>query len=247
MTATHFLVKAAGLRFPFAFLDGDEHHHLSRVLRARPGKRVWLIDERGVRYRAEVQEVEQDRTKLFILEKKEPERERIRIVLGQAVLKSKKMDWLVQKSTELGVTSLVPVMAVRSVIRGSPDRARLERWRRIAVEAAKQSRRNSLPTVLPPQPLRSLVQSFEAEKKLILSEGGGRLLREIILERLANPRQSPPSTVIILVGPEGGWTPEEEGQALASGFEPVSLGQGILRSETAAVAAVSVIGQFWNT
>lgn len=235
------------MRFPFAFLEGDEHFHLSRVLRVRPGKKIWLADERGMRYRAEVQEVQEEKTKLLILETEEPEEQKIRLILAQALLKSKKMDLVIQKSTELGVASLIPVQAARSVVRLQEEQKRVARWQRIASQAAKQSRRSSVPLIFPPQSFPNFLENFEARQKFILSEGGGRLLREILVPSVPSAGQSGVPTVIILVGPEGGWTEEEEGQAVARGFEAVSLGKQVLRSETAALAALSLITHFWNT
>ncbi|MBM3285342.1 MAG: RsmE family RNA methyltransferase, partial [Candidatus Aminicenantes bacterium] len=130
MTSTHFLVKRTSLCLPYAFLDGDQHYHLSRVLRARPGKRIWLLDERGGRYLAEVQELAREKTKLLVLEKHEPEESKIRLSLAQAILKSKKMDFLVQKSTELGVASFVPIVAARSVVKLGAEEKKLQRWQR---------------------------------------------------------------------------------------------------------------------
>lgn len=233
------------LRYPFAFLEGDQHHHLSRVLRAKPGKKVWLLDENGVRYRAEVQEVLRERTKLIILERREPEKQRIKLFLGQAILKSKKMDWLIQKSTELGVASIIPVLAFRSVVRVGDEQNKVGRWQRIAGEAVKQSRRTSLPIILPPQSFPSFLESIDGEKKWILSEKRGKLLREILMEKFPGSRKTHIPTVILLVGPEGGWTLQEERQALGRGFEAVSLGPQVLRSETAALAALSLIAHFW--
>jgi len=247
VTSTQFLIKRAGLRFPFAFLDGDEHFHLSRVLRVRPGRKIWLLDEQGVRYRAEVQEVEEERTKVLILEREKPEEQKIHLTLAQALLKSKKMDLVVQKSTELGVASLIPVQAARSVVRLKEEQKRVARWKRIASEAAKQSRRSSIPIIFPPQLYLSFLGHFDAAKKLILSERAGRLLREILVGSSPGTGQGDMPRVIILVGPEGGWTPEEESQARSRGFEPVSLGKQVLRSETAALAALSLIAHFWNT
>ncbi len=235
------------MRFPYAFLEEDQHHHLSRVLRAKPGKMVWLVDENGVRYKARVEEVKQGMTKLIILERQEAEKRKIQLSLAQAVLKSKNMDWLIQKSTELGVSSIIPILAARSVVKVKDHENKVARWQRIAGEAAKQSRRFNVPLILRPHPFGSYVEGLMAEKKFIFLEKGGRLLREILEEGVPSSGRATLPSVIILVGPEGGWTSEEESLAVGRGFEPVSLGQQILRSETAALAAVSLVSHFWNT
>jgi 16S rRNA (uracil1498-N3)-methyltransferase len=240
------LLKQKNLRFPYAFLEGSEHHHLSRVLRAGPGKRVWLVDEKGGRFLAEVRELERERTKLLILERKEIEGTKIRLSLAQAVVKSKKMDLIIQKATELGIASFIPILASRSIVKVKEEKKKVDRWQRVASEAAKQAHRTSVPSILPLQPFLSFLQALQAERKLFFVEGRGRLLREIVVEQLPSREQSDPSAVIVLVGPEGGWTEGEEKQALDNGFEAVSLGNQVLRSETAALAALSLVAHFWN-
>lgn len=240
------MVKQKNLRFPHAFLEGGEHYHLSRVLRARPGKRVWLIDEKGGRFLAEVRELEREKTKLFILGREEEKGTKIRLSLAQAVIKSKKMDFLIQKATEMGIDCFVPVLASRSMVKLREEEKKVARWQRIAREAAKQARRTSVPLVVRPQPFLSFLQSVQAERKLFLVEGRGRLLREILIEVPMSHGLSDFPEVTILVGPEGGWTDAEEKQAFDHGFEAMSLGNQILRSETAALAALSLIAHFWN-
>jgi 16S rRNA (uracil1498-N3)-methyltransferase len=240
------LVKQKSLRFPYAFLEGSEHHHLSRVLRARPGQRVWLVDEKGVRFLAEVRELDREKTKLLILERQEAGGSKIRLSLAQAVLKSKKMDFIIQKATELGIAFFIPILAARSIAKVREEEKKVSRWQRIAQEAAKQARRMSVPSVLSPQPFFSFLQGLRAGRKFFLVEGRGRLLREIIIEDPPGQRLFNLPAVNILIGPEGGWTEEEEKQALDNGFEAVSLGDQILRSETAALAALSLVAHFWN-
>lgn len=241
------MVKQKNLRFPYAFLEGKQHHHLSRVLRARPGKRVWLVDEKGGQFLAEVRELDREKTKLLILERQEGEGTKIRLSLAQAVIKSKKMDFLIQKATELGIACFIPILASRSIVKLKEEEKKVSRWQRIAGEAAKQARRTSVPSVLRPQPFLSFLQGLQAERKLFLVEGRGRLLREIVIEvPLSQKSLSDLPAVNILVGPEGGWTETEEKQAFDNGFEAVSLGNQVLRSETAALAALSLIAHFWN-
>lgn len=247
MTSTHFLVKQKSLHFPSAILEEEEHHHLSKVLRIKPGKRVWLIDEEGERYLAEVTEVGKQQTKLNILEKTEKTEKKIHLTLAQALIKAKKMDLLIQKATELGMDAFVPVTASRSVVRLRENEAKkVERWQRIATEAAKQSRRSCVPAICFPQPFRSFIDNRSESKKLLLSEDRGRYLREILAEPTGTLRAGGIPSVIIAVGPEGGWTKEEENSALERDFEAVRLGKQVLRSETAALAALAIISHFWN-
>jgi 16S rRNA (uracil1498-N3)-methyltransferase len=235
------------LRPPQAWLDGAEHHHLGVVLRASPGQEVWLVDGEGNIYRAKVEEVGRRQTRLLLLEKREAAAGRLRLVLAQSLIRAKNMDLVVQKATELGVGEIIPVQAARSVARLSGQNAgKLARWRKIAAEAAKQSRRSSVPVIREPQPFLSLLQTSPGGRRFILCEEGGLKFREILASRPEQPGSVDGSTVIVLVGPEGGWTAEEKGRALEQGFEPVSLGSCPLRSETAALAALGAISIFWG-
>lgn len=248
MTSTHFIVRPENLHYPCAVLDGDEHYHLSRVLRAKPGKKLWLVDERGTSYLAEVEEVGRNRTRLRLMGKKESgEGAGVRLILAQSVLKAKKMDLLVQKATELGMRLLIPVAAERSVVKFKEREAlKVERWRKIAREAAKQSRSTYIPGVLPPTSMQEFLSSRSEQRKLILCEGQGRPLRDIVAGPPASLSMGEAPAVLLLVGPEGGWTAAELKAALENGFEAVNLGRRILRSETAALAALAVISQFWD-
>jgi len=155
LTSTHFLVDQKNLRFPYAFLVGRQHHHLGRVLRAGPGKRVWLIDEKGGRFLAEVKEVERERTKLIILERQEAERERIRLLLAQAIIKSKKMDLIIQKATELGIASFIPILAARSIVKVKEEEEKVaEDCRRSC-----QTSSSNIHPLSPPSPAFSLIPS----------------------------------------------------------------------------------------
>lgn len=247
MTSSRFLVKTKNLHPPYARLEAEEHHHLSRVLRKGPGDRVWLMDEQGSSFEAEVIQVEREETRLLLLDKRTAPAPRHRVVLAQALLKAKNMDLVIQKATELGVGVIVPIEAARSVIKlGGKEAAKLERWRKIAREAAKQSRRMDIPFLRPPQPLSAFLGARDEPKRLILCESSGAPLRDVLALGPGQTGAEKPPAVAVLVGPEGGWTNEEVNQAIGGGFEAVSLGGRILRSETAALAVVAAISIFWD-
>jgi 16S rRNA (uracil1498-N3)-methyltransferase len=248
LTATRFLVERKNIRFPFARLEGGEHRHLSKVLRARPGRLVWLVDDAANSYEAEVLETGESQTLLKILAWTSAEETAVRITLGQALLKSKKMDWIVQKATELGADMIIPLDTARAIVKvAGGEGRRVERWRKISREAAKQSRRASLPEVGEPLSFRAFLDGCPGTRKLILTEGAGTPLREILK---LGPGEAPGAAmpvILLAVGPEGGWTKEEEAESLAAGFEPVSLGRQPLRSETAALGALAMISHFWKS
>lgn len=243
MTSDHFYIARSRIDGDRLILEGREHHHLSRVSRCRSGDVIWLFDELGMRYKARVGEVGSEATTLAILERVRTEVRRTGIQLGQALLKAKGMDLLVQKATELGVAAVVPFVAARSVVKiGERGEKKAERWTRIAREASKQSKSCLVPRIFPPQPLEEFLRNFDAPVKIVLSENHGRPLREIV----RSAESEPPEVALLLVGPEGGWTATEEKKIIGCGYEPVTLGRSILRAETAAMAAVSILSHFWN-
>ncbi len=247
MTSSHFFVKNENIRYPVAILEGKEHLHLQRVLRAKPGKRIWIVDERGSSYRAEIEELGQDRTRLRLLEKEEKEEPKVRIGLAQAVLKGKKMEFLIQKGTELGMHFFIPVITERSIVRlAGKETLKVERWRRVAREAVKQSRSRLIPEILPLISWTEFLKDRREEKKYILCENQGKFLRDIVSSPPVDLSTGSGMTVLLLIGPEGGWTSKEEESALSHGFEAVSLGRRILRSETASLASLALISHFWG-
>jgi 16S rRNA (uracil1498-N3)-methyltransferase len=241
VTANQFFVPALPEGAICIFLEGEEHRHLARAARVRRGEEVWLFDGGGRRVLARVEKIEAGRTKVAVLREEPPDRTRTRIVLAQALVEAKKLEAVLEKATELGCADFVPVISARS-LRPVGERAdrKLARWARIAREAAKQCKSRLLTDVHPPRPLADLLRDPLAERRLAFSEHGGRPLREILMD------QDPPVSVLLLVGPKGGWTEGEETAIRAAGFEVASLGRRILRAETAAVAGTAMIAHFWN-
>lgn len=222
-----------------ASLTGEQASHLIRVLRAQPGMefdvvagdRVWHgviagISGDSVRFNL-VAEVEADPA--------------LPITLLLAVFKFDRMEWAIEKATELGVERIVPVIARRSEKHlAQSAAARVERWRRIAREAAKQSRRSDIPAVDDPLPLKTAVRRPGDHLRFLLAEQERTTtFRFALLEALRHSGNEVPS-IEIAVGPEGGWAAEEEALFDAEGWKAVSLGPRILRAETAAMTATAV-------
>lgn len=250
MTSNRFSIKQAHIHSSSVFLDGEEHHHLSKVARIKPKEKVWLFDERGTNYLARVEEITKERTRLAILERQVTPEPRVKITLAQALIKSKKMNSILQKATELGVMTVIPVVTARTIVRIEEKvEKKLERWQKIIHVAAKQSKIPFLPSISSPVTLEQLVEEREEAKKLVLSENRGKYLRDILVQgsRPDIEREELPSSVILLVGPEGGWTSEEEKFVLDHGYEAVSLGRQVLRAETAALSSLAMISHFWNS
>jgi 16S rRNA (uracil1498-N3)-methyltransferase len=219
-----------------AEISGDDAKHLTRVLRAEIGQRYEISDNRNV-YLAEIEMARKERVVFRTLEKLETPPPPLRVVLCAALIKFDRFEWMIEKATELGVAEIVPVETARSE-RGleRAARKRLERWRRIALEASQQSRRAVLPEVWEPASLSEAL-ALQAGRRYALDEQPG-------LSRLAGSIEASDS-VAILAGPEGGWTEEERasfsGAGTSAGWTQVSLGPLILRAETAAIAALAIV------
>ena len=224
-------------------LSGDVARQLARVLRSRPGDRIVVLDDSGWEYLVILDEVTSARAHGVIAERSlstgEPH---INVTLYQAVLKADRFELVLEKCTELGVSSFVPTMCDRSIPRetgkaGAQDRR--ARWRRILKEAAEQSGRSRVPSLQ--QPMRFLQACDEVEGRAIIPcvEAGGTAIRAVLEpwkpEVDADPRVS------VFIGPEGGFTPDEIEQARDRSIEPVSLGRRVLRAETAGIVTVAAI------
>ncbi len=215
-----------------AELSGDDARHLTRVLRVEAGQRYEICDNRDV-YLAEIETARKEGVIFRTLEKLEAPAPALRLVLCAALIKFDHFEWMIEKATELGVAEIVPVETVRSE-RGLERAAhkRVERWRRVVLEASQQSRRSILPVVHDPIAWRDVL-AIQATHRYALDENPGEPLSPRLVDLSA--------AIAILVGPEGGWTDEERESFAAAGWAPVSLGPLILRAETAALAALAIM------
>jgi 16S rRNA (uracil1498-N3)-methyltransferase len=217
-------------------------HHASRVLRLRVGDAVQIFDGIGNALDATINEISGKRVILGNLQTCMVQAESgLRIILAQAMCSSDKMDWIVQKATELGVSEILPVQAQRSVAKltGSRAEKRIEHWRSVAISACEQCGRNTLPLINAPQELSSwlIAMRFSENSKFILLPGGATQLRS----------QAKPNTgVAVVIGPEGGFTSDEANVAQQMGFTPILLGARVLRTETAAIACISAVQTLWG-
>ena len=245
MTSERFYIHSQDIRKGKARLYGDEHHHLSRVLRKKAGDRCILFDREGHFFNAEIDVIKPEETLLNITGSG-VQPSVLRLSLGQSLLKSSRMDWIIQKSTELGLDEFSPIESERSVVRlDKISQSKITRWERIALEAVKQSGRPGIPRIHRPVSLKNFLVSgtSSSEERYFLSEREGMPLHKIIREM---ENDSIPGSVIILCGPEGGWTNIEEKNILGSGFRAVSLGPTVLRAETAALSALAIVSHFWS-
>lgn len=230
-----------------ATLTGPQAEHLARVLRAQPGMEADVVAGGHV-FHAEVVAVAPDEVRFNLIAEVEAE-PALPITLMVSIFKFDRMEWAIEKATELGVGAIAPVIARRTEKHlAQAAGKRVERWRRIAHEAAQQSRRSDVPVIHEPVPLAQRVRAVseatrEATRIVLAEQERGTTLRSVV-EEVVNAAQNQIPVLELAFGPEGGWAPDEEALFDASGWRPASLGPRILRAETAAIAALAVVASF---
>ena len=214
--------------------------HLN-VLRVKNTEEIVLFNGNGKSYPTLPEVLEKRRASVRILREEATDNESpLNITLVQAVSAAERMDFTLQKSVELGVAEIRPVISERCVVRLSGERAekRVARWQEIVVSACEQSGRNIVPKVLPLTTYAQALQQLPQEtSKLLMSLNRAQKLSDV---------QPQSGKVVFMVGPEGGWTEKEEQQAFDAGFQSVTLGKRVLRTETASLAAIAAMQMLWG-
>jgi 16S rRNA (uracil1498-N3)-methyltransferase len=226
-----------------ATIDGAQAEHMARVLRAQPGMEADVVAGGHV-FHAQVAAVTAKEVRFNLVAELEAD-PALPVTLMLAVYKFDRMEWAIEKATELGAAAIAPVIARRTekhLAQAAEKRA--ERWRRIVHEAAQQSRRSDVPVLLDPVLLSVHVRAASAATRIVLAEQERTTtLRNALDEAMAAAGAEMPA-LEIAIGPEGGWAPEEEALFDANGWRAASLGPRILRAETAAIAALAVVASF---
>lgn len=219
-------------------LPEAQAHYIGRVLRLAAGDAVQLFDGSGREFVGELVEVGKKSVQVELREQFAGLAESpLRIHLGQGLSRGERMDWAIQKATELGVAHITPIVSERCEVRLKDERAdkRLAHWQQIAISACEQCGRSVLPAIHPPMLLGDWLARTEAELKLVLHP---------VAEPLASHVR--PATLAFLIGPEGGLSEAEVAEAQRAGYQAARLGPRVLRTETAPVAALSVAQQLWG-
>lgn len=210
------------------------------VLRLRPGDAVILFDGSGGEYTCTLSRIGKSETRVRVATRNDVERESaLDITLAQGLSSSDRMDYALQKATELGVSRIQPIATERSVVRLSDDRAerKLTHWQNVVIAACEQCGRNRVPDVAPVVTLAAYLTSVRANALRLLLVAEAKLrLRDL----------QPANTIEVLIGPEGGLTEFERQSAERAGFTPVRLGPRVLRTETAPLAAISTLQAMWG-
>ncbi len=226
-------------------IRGGELHHARDVMRLATGDAIVVFDGTGKEYHGIIQKVDKEQMTVTIKKTVERKSEGCRLILVQALPKSDKMDLIVEKATELGVERVIPVTTERTVVRPDTKKENLkvERWRKIALIAAKQCGRTTIPEVMPITGFEDSLKALnDSEIKIIpcLYENT-KALKEVLREAQGKVLRQQGKSAVIFIGPEGDFVKKEVEAAKAIGAIPVSFGREILRSETAAICALSVL------
>jgi 16S rRNA (uracil1498-N3)-methyltransferase len=219
-------------------MEGEEFLHLRKVLRLEPGDEIAVFDGKGTGFAARILEMT-SRTARIVLGDAEPasRESSLRLVLMASLCKGEKFQWVVQKATELGVSEIRPIVTHRADVRPVPGReGRSERWRRVALEACKQSGRTRIPVVREPEDLEGALEKLGGEAGLMMDPDGAAEAWGALPARLYGA-----DTLILAVGPEGGWSPREREWFAGKNFIPLRMGPRVLRTETAAIVSAALL------
>jgi len=223
-------------------LPPDAAHHAARVLRLREGDAVEIFDGKGNECHGVIAELGGKRVVVSTITAIDIDRESpLKVLLAQAMSSSEKMDWVLQKATELGVTEIQPLDTERSVAKLTAERVekRIEHWRQVAISACEQCGRNVLPQIHAPLDIMVWLQQMQktADTKFILLPQGTVSL---------HAQFKPQGRIALLIGAEGGFTQAESDSALRCGFTPIRMGARVLRTETAAIAGLAALQTLWG-
>jgi len=237
----YFYIEPAALKKPIIAIEGSEVRHIKNVLRLKPGDPIRLFDGQGFEYEAAIQRLLANRIEIKIAHKFPATKESpVQITVAQALLKEKKMDRLLRHLCELGVTHWVPFISERSVPKPDPGRlaGREGRWKKIVKESCKQCQRAKLPAIIKTMTFEEVMDYGQScDLKIVFWENGS-----LTLDSLITPsRRLAPQKILLIMGPEGGFSDPEIEKVEADGFVVAGLGPRILRTETATIAACTLI------
>ena len=227
-----FTIEPGALNGGSAHVGGAELHHMRNVMRLGPGGAVRLIASDGRQFAGRIAHFESDRAVIEITGIFEGDRDRATIILAAAIIKGPRMDFMVEKAAELGAAALWPLACARAVVR-NPGIERIARWRRLALAATKQSLSNYAMEIRPPLTVAEAAREVPKETLAVFCTEGGEPLSAVV-------RRMRPRAILIACGPEGDFDATEYAVMETAGFIAARLGPNRLRSETAALAALSV-------
>lgn len=234
-----FYTKPENISNNFVEIKGEELKHLSRVLRKKVREIVYVVDGRGNLYTILLTEIKKQVARGEIQKKARFVGEaNFELTLAQAVPKGNRFDLVIEKGTEIGVSAFIPLICEHSIVETTP--ARISRRKKVAIAAMKQCGRSVLPEILPAQSVKEVMKKKGLLKLGLIAHSEGRCKSLYSISEQLKKKNHPIKSAIILVGPEGGFSPEEVNLAIENGFEPFVLGPRRLRSETAGIVASAI-------
>ena len=214
-------------------VEGEEARHI-HVLRLRKGDQICLFDGKGSELIGKISAIEAKKVEITVLAREKVRIQGVCVDLATSVPKGKRFDWMIQKATELGIVRIIPLITHRSVVKPKKG-GKSERWHRIAVEAAKQSQRKTVPEITDALSFNEFLEFIDGyDLKMIALPTAKKHIKNVL-------RKRKPKRILCLIGPEGGFIDEEIKKAEEKGFKPVNLGKEILRVETAGTAMLTMI------
>ncbi|MCZ1265577.1 MULTISPECIES: 16S rRNA (uracil(1498)-N(3))-methyltransferase [Paenibacillus] len=241
-----YFVSAEQFNEHSVVITGDDARHIGKVMRGKPGDKLIVSDGNSKEALVEIESIEAQQVTANIVEPLEMDHEaRIRVTVAQSLPKGDKMETVIQRCTEIGAVSFVPFLSERTIVQydAKKEGKRLERWRKIAKEAAEQSHRNRIPSVEQPLSWKGLLSSFEGYSLVCYcyEKENGKQLRDALKPFVEQLAPGASAEVLIVVGPEGGFSERETIEADQAGAVSVGLGKRILRAETAGMAALTCV------
>lgn len=222
-------------------LDDKASHHLARVLRAKVGDELVVFNGEGGEFRAHITHIDKKGVDVNLshFDMREVESP-VKILLAQGIARGEKMDFIVQKAVELGASGIIPLVTERCNVRLDQEREekRLQHWQSVVISACEQSGRNRIPTVSAPQSLKTWLPSVQADQRFVLSPH--------VENRLPTPSLAAGATIVLLIGPEGGLSDQEVELSLKHQFVPILLGPRVMRTETASLAALTILQSIYG-
>lgn len=220
-------------------LEAGASQHLSRALRLNVGDSLCLFNGSGREWPCQITSVDRKQVSVMPAEPLARDLESpLTIHLGIAISRGDRMDMVIQKSTELGVTAITPILSERTEVKlkGDREQKKLQHWRQIIISACEQSGRNTLPDLHSPRPVSEWLEHSTGQQRFVLHHRGAEGLNT----------EAAPASVDLLIGPEGGLTPDEIDAAAGHSFQPLTLGPRVLRTETAPLAAIAILQARWG-
>jgi 16S rRNA (uracil1498-N3)-methyltransferase len=234
-------------------VEGSAANHITRVLRLRSGDALTVFDGSGGEFGARIEEFRKDSVVVSVEDHRPLDRESpLPLTLAQGISRGERMDWIIQKATELGTSRIVPLFTKRSVVRLDEKQAdrKLQHWRAIAISACEQCGRNRIPELAAPIDFFDVLPADSSgATRLLLSPTGDLRIEDLqdVGQNIGKEvRQGAGNGITVLIGPEGGLEDVEQEAALAAGFKAVRLGPRVLRTETAAIAALTIIQRYFG-